>query len=224
MNERGRACVGLLLTAPASTVSLLLSTALGGILGSLVWGFSKVWQAAVPALWQKKVEGIELKFPPVDREAMADGVWLGIIMSIVIIVTWLIFGSRLEYGEIRDFVEPFGLLNPLLYLGAFLYWVTLNSLLEEYLFRWFIFEKSEVLVNTRLALVISAIAFTSHHFFGVMQMFPLFAVVLASAGVFASGFVWSLLYLKHTSIWPCYVSHVIVDVTMFGIGTYILFV
>jgi hypothetical protein len=29
--------------------------------------------------------------------------------------------------------------------------------------------------------------------------------------------------LRHRSIWPSYVSHVIVDITMFGIGAYILF-
>ena len=49
------------------------------------------------------------------------------------------------------------------------------------------------------------------------------AIILGSLGVFCGGVIWSWLYLRYRSIWPCYVSHAIVDVTMFGIGAYILF-
>lgn len=223
MSEQRRDGVALLLTAPIATISLLVSTTISGLFGSLIWGIGKIWQAGFPYFWKKNIEGEKISFPIPSRRAINDGISLGVIMSIVIVAAWLLFGGLLDKHQIRGFVEPFGLLNPWLFLAAFLYWVTLNSLLEEYLFRWFVFEKAEGLFNSRIALFISALSFTSHHFFGTLAMFPLFAVILATLGVFSGGFVWSLLYVKHRSIWPCYVSHVIVDVTMFGIGGYILF-
>ncbi|MBC8437814.1 MAG: CPBP family intramembrane metalloprotease [Euryarchaeota archaeon] len=148
---------------------------------------------------------------------------IGIIMSVVMFVTWYIFRGFLPTESIREFVEPFGLLNRWLYLAVFIYWVTFNSLLEEYLFRWFIFEKASSLTNDFAAVFISSLAFTSHHVFGVSKMLPDWGAILASLGVFTGGFVWSLLYKKHRSIWPCYISHVIVDITLFGIAAFILF-
>ena len=95
--------------------------------------------------------------------------------------------------------------------------------MEEYLFRWFIFEKFETFVSGKVAVILSGLVFTIHHFIGVMVMFPLPLALLASFGVFCGGAIWSWIYLRYRSIWPCYLSHAIVDVVMFGIGAYILF-
>jgi membrane protease YdiL (CAAX protease family) len=41
--------------------------------------------------------------------------------------------------------------------------------------------------------------------------------------VFIGGCVWSWCFLRFRSIWPGYVSHVIVDVAVFAVGYLILF-
>ena len=223
MEEKTEAGVALLFTAPVATVGLLVATAFGGIIGSAAWIFSKIWQVGFPTLWRLKIEEKEISKSPCDKNGIKEGIWLGIAMSAGMFVAWIFSRDYLQPDEIKAFVEPFGLLNPWLYLAAFIYWFTFNSLLEEYLFRWFIFEKCETLVGGKWAIVLASLAFTSHHVFGTLEMFPLWAVILASIGIFSGGAIWSLLYLRHRSIWPSYISHVIVDITMFGIGGYILF-
>ena len=47
--------------------------------------------------------------------------------------------------------------------------------------------------------------------------------VLASLGVFVGGACWSWLYLRYRSVWPCYVSHAIVDVPIFVLGYRLIF-
>jgi membrane protease YdiL (CAAX protease family) len=35
--------------------------------------------------------------------------------------------------------------------------------------------------------------------------------------------MWSWLYLRYRSVWPCYVSHAIVDIAVFVVGWLIIF-
>jgi hypothetical protein len=73
------------------------------------------------------------------------------------------------------------------------------------------------------AVFASAAIFTAHHVIAVSQYLDPLHTILASAGVFAGGLVWSWLYLRYRSIWPCWISHVLADIAVFGIGWYLLF-
>lgn len=223
MDERKRDAIALLLSAPASSIALVMTNFFAGILGSIVYTLGKIWQMALPAFWRIKVEKKEISWSPVDKGGWGVAAGLGIGMSLVMLVSWWLLGNRLDASEIQAYVEPFGLLNPWMYFALFCYWVFINSVMEEYLFRWFIFEKFETFVDGKIAVILSALVFTAHHFIGVVVMFPLPLAILASIGVFCGGAIWSWLYLRYRSIWPCYLSHAIVDVAMFGIGAYILF-
>lgn len=223
MDEKQRDGVALLLTAPASTIALVASTAFGGLIGTSIWVFGKIWQVGLPAFWRLKVEGNEISKSPSPEGGIKQGIILGLAMSAVMFIAWIIARGSIDNNAIRGFIEPFGLLNPWLYFAAMIYWIGFNSLLEEYLFRWFIFEKFETFVGGKWAVLLASLAFTAHHIFGTAAMLPWWAVALASLGVFTGGIIWSGLYLRHRSIWPSYISHAIVDVMMFSIGAYILF-
>lgn len=223
MDEKSRDAIALALAAPASTIALFASTLFGGLLGTAVWIGGKVWQIGLPAFWRLKVEGKERSYSPALEGGFREGALLGVGMSVVMFVAWWLARGELDSELIRGYVEPFGLLNPWLYFAVFCYWVLFNSVMEEYLFRWFIFEKFETFVSGKVAVALAALVFTVHHFIGMWSMFPLWATLLGSFGVFCGGVIWSWLYLRYRSIWPGYISHAIVDVTMFGIGAYILF-
>jgi membrane protease YdiL (CAAX protease family) len=109
------------------------------------------------------------------------------------------------------------------YLAGALYWITANSLMEEYVWRWFVFRKCEVLLGGPAAVVVSALAFTAHHVVALAAQFNWGVTLLASLGVFIGGAAWSWLYLRYRSIWPGYVSHAIVDVPIFVIGYWLIF-
>jgi membrane protease YdiL (CAAX protease family) len=107
-------------------------------------------------------------------------------------------------------------------MGA-LYWVTVNSVLEEYVWRWFVVEKLEDFLASRAAIVISALAFTLHHIMALQTFLSPMVVALAATGVFIGGAVWSWCYVRYRSVWPGYVSHAIVDVAVFGVGYHLMF-
>ena len=47
--------------------------------------------------------------------------------------------------------------------GLAAYLTLLNSLLEEYVWRWFVFRRAEELLSGRRAVVLAALLFTVHH-------------------------------------------------------------
>ena len=222
MEERTRDGIALALAAPASTIALFTSTMFGGILGTAVWMGGKVWQIGLPAFWRLKIEGKERSISPAMEGGFREGILLGIGMSVIMFVTWWLARGELDSELIRGYVEPFGLLNPWLYFAVFCYWVFFNSVMEEYLFRWFIFERLEYYVSSNIAIALAAGAFTLHHTVAMLYYFELHIVILGSIGVFIGGALWSWLYLRYRSIWIAYISHAIVDVAVFGIGAIIL--
>ena len=146
-------------------------------------------------------------------------------MSIIIIITWLIFEKSINLEEMKGILESKGLSNFYLYIFGMLYWIFINSLLEEYVFRWFITTKASILFgNDYYAIIFSAFLFTLHHalalyFFG----FIFWQIFIASFGLLSAAAIWSWLYLKYQSIWVCWLSHAICDVVVFLIGYHILF-
>jgi membrane protease YdiL (CAAX protease family) len=115
----------------------------------------------------------------------------------------------------------FGTLGKYALLGAYI--IFCNSLLEEYVWRWFVFRRCEDLLAGWLAVLASGLFFTLHHAVLLAVEFDWKVATLSSAGVFAGGAIWSFHYLRYRSVWPGYLSHAIVDVTILAIGYHILF-
>ena len=91
-------------------------------------------------------------------------------------------------------------------------------MLEEYVWRWFVFRKCELLMGGRLAVPFCAILFTVHHTLALTVWVQWQLSMLASLGVFLGGSIWSGLYLRCRSIWPPYVCHIFADIAIFIIG------
>ena len=160
-----------------------------------------------------------------SRKGLEMGTMTGLIMSTIIIFTWLIFEDSINLEEMINTLNSKGLSNINLYLLGMIYWIFINSLLEEYVFRWFITTKASALFgNDSYAILFSALMFTLHHslalhFFGFMW----WQTIIASFGLLSAAAIWSWLYLQYRSIWVCWLSHAICDVVVFSIGYQILF-
>lgn len=226
MEERKRALIALLLVGLAPTVSVFISFGTdGGIFSQIAYVLSKLWLLVIPLIWYLKVDGGELSLskPKQGGYVMATGLGLG--MSALIFITWFLVGNRIDGGLLKDAVEPVGLLDVRLYIGGVIYWTVLNSLLEEYVFRWFLVVKSETLVGTGTpAILLSAFIFVIHHTFALLFFgFPWWANLLASISLFVGGAIFSWLYIRYRSVWMPYIAHAICDIAVFGVGAIIIF-
>ena len=65
--------------------------------------------------------------------------------------------------------------------------------------------------------------FALHHFVALIAQTTPTVAMIGTAGVFIGGCAWSWCYLRFRSIWPGWVSHIIVDAAVFGVGWLAIF-
>ena len=226
MEERKHDLIALLLVGLAPTVSIFISFGTdGGILSQIAYVISKLWLVVIPLIWYLKIDKGQLSLSKPKQGGYAVAVGLGSGMSALILLTWFMVGDKIDGSLLRDAVEPVGLLDVRLYIGGVIYWTVLNSLLEEYVFRWFLVVKSEALVGTGTpAILLSAFIFVIHHTFALLFFgFPWWANLLASVSLFIGGAIFSWLYIRYRSVWMPYIAHAICDIAVFSIGAMIIF-
>ncbi|MDP6899449.1 MAG: type II CAAX endopeptidase family protein [Candidatus Thalassarchaeaceae archaeon] len=226
MDDKRRALLAIILVGMAPTVSICISFGTdAGMLSHVFYITSKIWIFGLPVLWYLKVDGGTLSWSKPERGGFRFAIGFGLAMSGMMLAAWLLLGKWLDADLLKSAVEPIGLMDKRLYFLGVLYWIFINSILEEYVFRWFIVEKSEQLLGSaNAAIVLSALIFVLHHtialsFFG----FPWWANLIASVSLFVGGAIFSWLYIQYRSIWIPYVAHAICDVTVFTVGAIMLF-
>jgi membrane protease YdiL (CAAX protease family) len=226
-SDQRRACTALVLLLPVPSLGTAASMWWwpGTALGIGLFVASKIWIVLLPLGWRLFVERAPLSWSPPRAGGFGPAIGLGaataaVIVAVYGVARWL---GIIDPAMVVERAAQTGLSHRGLYLAGALYWITLNSLMEEYVWRWFCFRQCEVLFGGRAAVGISALGFTLHHIVALAGQFPLAATVLGSFGVFCGGALWSWLYLRYRSVWPCYASHAVVDIPIFAIGYYLIF-
>jgi membrane protease YdiL (CAAX protease family) len=177
-----------------------------------------------PAAWYLLVEKGRPSWSPPRRGGLIVGAASGVaVAGIIVVGAWLLGVQNMDLAPLRTEVQEMGLNTALPYLAGAAGWTFVNSLMEEYVYRWFVFRQCEALMNGWAAVIASAAIFTAHHVIAVSQYLDPLLTFLASAGVFAGALIWSWLYMRYRSIWPGWLSHVLADIAVFGIGWYLLF-
>jgi membrane protease YdiL (CAAX protease family) len=195
-----------------------------GLAGKTFFTIAKLWLLVFPAAWYLLVEKGRPSWSPPRQGGLAIGVASGAVLAgSIILGAWLFGVQNMDLEPLRAEVRDMGLQTIVPYLAGAAGWTFINSLMEEYVYRWFIFRQCETVMKGTAAVLASAAIFTAHHVIAVGQYLDPLLTLLASAGVFAGGLVWSWLYLRYRSIWPCWISHVLADIAVFGIGWWLLF-
>jgi len=219
--------VALLLLVPCPSLGAAASMfwSPGTILGQAVFVFSKVWIALLPLGWLMWVERDRVSWSPPRRGGFGVAALLGVVIAAAILLAYIVAKGLgwIDPAQVAERARQTGLSHLGLYLVGALYWITLNSLMEEYVWRWFCFRQCEVLFGGLGGVVASAIGFTLHHVIALAGQFSWPITLLGSLGVFCGGAAWSWLYFRYRSVWPCYLSHAIVDLPIFILGYRMIF-
>ena len=216
---------GLLLVSVAPSVSVITGFALkAGIVAIVVFLLTKIWIFGLPAFWHLKVEKGKLSFSSPKNGGWKESFLLGLGMLIVIFTAYFILGDNmLKPEELTEILDSVGLTVAWKFTLAILFWVFVNSVLEEYVFRWFITSKIEQLIGgIWLPIFISAGIFTIHHTIALAFFIDPLGNFIASLGVFIGGSIFSWLYLRYRSIWIAWIAHAIADVAIFTIAWHLV--
>ena len=224
--DKKKAILSLLLLVPAPSIGVLFGMILfpEAVLGKAVFAISKVWLFGFPVLWYLLVDKGKFSLSPARKGGFGFGILSGLAVSGIILAAYLLLGnSLLDKAFMTEKMNEIGLASWPVYIGGAAYWICVNSVLEEYLWRWFVVRQCEGLFKPMMAVIASAIFFTLHHTIAMSTFMPWFPTMMCSLGIFIGGALWSWMYVKYDSIWPGYVSHAIVDLCIFAIGALMIF-
>lgn len=223
--NRASALIALLLLAPVPTIGVTCAMYLmPGPAGRAIFALAKLWLLGFPAVWYLGVERGMPSWSPVRRGGLVAGATLGLGMGAAIVVgySWIV-GNLVDPGAVRRAAVTMELASPVRFLLAAAGWTLINSVVEEYVYRWFVLRQLRALMADAAAVLGSAAVFTAHHVVAMSVYLGGLPTLLGAAGVFVGGAVWSGLYLRYGSIWPGWISHALVDVAVFVVGWRLLF-
>lgn len=223
---RAQSLAGLLLAAPAPSLGILAGLHWWpGPTGNALYMLGKGLLYLTPLIWWKLVmrgAPFPVKRPP--RGTLRDGLLLGLgLGALIVVVYWIVARPLVDPSGLREAAAAGGFGDKTAYLWMAVMICGVNALLEEYAFRWFLYGRCRALLGPVPGAVLGALIFTAHHVFVLTRYVDTGLVVLGSVGVFVGGLLWTWLYERRDSVWPAYVSHIVVDIALLAIGWTILF-
>ncbi|HEY2881510.1 MAG TPA: CPBP family intramembrane glutamic endopeptidase [Pirellulales bacterium] len=193
------------------------------------WAYfvGKPLQFALPLIWVVLVRRQKLRWPAFNSSGLALGGGFGLLISAAIFS--LYFGDFKQAGtfnaagkQMLEHLSGIGVTSPAIYAAVAVFYSLLHSLLEEYYFRWFVFGWLRERLKPHLitAIGFSSIAFMGHHvvvlglYFGWANPWTYFFSLSTAVG----GAYWAWLYNRSGSIYGPWLSHLMLDAAIFGVG------
>ncbi len=190
----------------------------------LLYGLCKLLQISIPLIYWK-LNRIEFRLPlNVNWRVFIIGLASGLLIASPIYLSYFfIFRHSPWLMQTSIFVsarvKSLGLTSRnyfFIYAGIL---SLIHSGFEEYYWRSFIFSACRRFYSLRLAMLLSAAAFTLHHIILLDQYVGHSRLLLTGACsiVFLGGIVWSVVYDETKSILASWVSHILADVAVMAI-------
>jgi uncharacterized protein len=215
--DRQRSILALLLIVPVTSIGALMSVYVApGSIGQGCALVSGLWLLLFPMLWHRLVERQPLNFQLPKNAGWFTGIVLGFLMFGVIFGSYWFAGKYLlNITDIRSRTAQMGMNIPLMVYGFGTFQTLVNSFIEEYVWRWFVFGKCQVLWSKRWAVIFSALFFTIHHIvLMVAYCDNLWLVLVGSIAVFIAGVLWAVCMRVYKSLLPSYLSHLAADLAL----------
>jgi len=226
-NDKQMALLALVLVGIAPTISILTGFGLkAGVIAIFVFILMKVWIFGLPTYWHLKIDGQPISWSKPEKGGYLVATGLGIGMVVAIVAAYLLLGElMMDADMLYALLEPVGLTVAWKFGLAILFWVFINSVLEEYVFRWFITSKAEILLGGKWKPVfLSAAIFTLHHAIALSFFISPLGTLIGSFGVFIGGSIFSWVYVTYRSVWVAWITHALADVAIFAIAWYLIIV
>jgi CAAX protease family protein len=192
----------------------------------LTFGLGKVVQFSLPILYVWFWHRQELLLSRPSLRGLELGAAFGLLVgagALALYFLWLKHAPALADtpARIHRWLTEFNLASPAGYIAMALFIAVLHSFLEEYYWRWFVFGWLRRYMPLVPALLLSSCAFMAHHVIVLsvyLEGYFWTAAVPFSLCVAGGGLVWAWLYHRCGSIYAPWISHLLVDLGLMGLG------
>ncbi len=207
------------------TIAFVCSYLLSGKpIVKVVYTIAKLVQLGLPLWWVMTVERRPLHFGRLTTAVFAPALVTGMALCLMVLALYGVgFRAELLASEapevMRTKLAGYGVITASGFALFAAYHVVLNTLAEEYYWRWFFFARVRQLVPSTPAILLSSVAFTLHHAFAAWGNGGAGAAVVAVGVVVTlAGAVWARLYERSGAIFAPWISHMVAEIALLTIA------
>lgn len=158
-----------------------------------------------------------IPYNKINQNELIRSIFLGIASAGVIFVAFLFFKEYIDFSSIIFDLKTSQLMSYQVYFAG-VYIILINSFIEEFYFRGFIFLN---ITNRKLAHIFSAFLFSVYHVAIFNTWFSSQTILIALIGLFAVSLFFNWVNNKSQSMYPSWIIHIIADISIMLIALYI---
>lgn len=166
----------------------------------------------------KKTIKAALNLRSIHFKQLLTGIILGLLSFLVIIVSYLLFKNFINLDQIKDELTTKSNITKMSFIYVGLYIIFVNSFLEEFFFRGFIFLNMYEKFNKKFAYLFSAILFAVYHIAIFKTWFNIYLILLALIGLVVIGVIFNYLDTLSKNFINSYIVHMLADMAIILIG------
>ncbi|MFT5299292.1 MAG: membrane protease YdiL (CAAX protease family) [Mariniblastus sp.] len=189
-----------------------------------LWHRSRLKRTVTPEL----KSGSTLEMPSSQSTDIGLAVGFGLLVAVsMFAIYFLLLADSLIATElvlmVKEKVTDMDINSFAKYIGVGVFYALCHSFMEEYYWRWFVFDMLEKFVSTPIANVLSSLGFMAHHvvllgfFFNWQWLTYPLSLCIAIGGMF-----WAWQYKRTGSLRTSWISHMIVDAGIFALGYFLI--
>ncbi|NUQ62040.1 MAG: CPBP family intramembrane metalloprotease [Pirellulales bacterium] len=189
------------------------------------YGLGKSLQFALPILWVAIFRRQRLVLRGPQRAGLLDGLAFGLVVFAAALLLYHLWLKPSGYlvpaaGVVRDKIAAFYVDSLWKYAAMGVFYCVIHAFLEEYYWRWFVFDELRRLLPVAAAIAVSALGFTLHHILVLGFYFGWFSIAtwFFSLAVAVGGAFWAWLYHRSGSLYGPWLSHLLIDAAIFAVG------
>lgn len=166
----------------------------------------------------KSTAAKELNLKNLDRKRLKLGFLFGISAFAIVLAGYFLFRGAIDLNSIAKELQSKSKITPANFIFVGLYITIMNSFLEEFFFRGFIFLNLYNEGKQRLAYLYSSVLFGLYHIAIFKTWFDIKLILLCLLGLISVGFIFNWLNTKSNNFINSWLVHILADSAIILIG------
>ncbi len=159
-----------------------------------------------------------LRIDSINIKVFKSGIFLGIIIFAGIFSAYMVLGWMIDFEGIKNELQTKLKITASSFIFVGLYITFINSLIEEFFFRGFIFLKLYQMGYRKAGGIISSVFFGLYHMAIFKTWFPLPIILLSVISLISVGFIFNYLNTRTRNFLNSWIVHIIADSAVITIG------
>lgn len=176
----------------------------------------------IPLIYMKYIRRsdipTELNLRSFDRKRLKLGFLFGLSSFFIVLLGYFLFKGVIDLNGIAVELQSRSKITPSNFIFVGLYITFVNSFLEEFFFRGFIFLNIYNMKKKRMAYVFSSLLFGLYHIAIFKTWFNIWLIFLCLASLIVIGFIFNWLNTKSKNFINSWLVHILADSAIILIG------